>query len=40
MEALKNAMLACTFSMVVLGVLFLFTGFFIKVALDYQTTLH
>ncbi|CAN0069681.1 unnamed protein product, partial [Sphacelaria rigidula] len=30
-EALKNAMLACTFSMVVLGLLFLYAGFFIKV---------
>lgn len=32
-ETLKNAMLACTFSIVVLGVLFLFAGFFIKVRL-------
>lgn len=30
-EGLKNAMLACTFSMVVLGLLFLYTGFFVKV---------
>ncbi|CAM9511546.1 unnamed protein product, partial [Ectocarpus sp. 12 AP-2014] len=29
-ETLKNAMLACTFSIVVLGALFLFAGFFIK----------
>eukprot|EP00752_Nemacystus_decipiens_P016241 g14521.t1 len=29
-ETLKNAMLACTCSIVVLGVLFLFAGFFIK----------
>eukprot|EP00903_Cladosiphon_okamuranus_P008855 g8479.t1 len=31
-ETLKNAMLCCTFSIVVLGVLFLFAGFFIKPA--------
>ncbi|CAM9559455.1 unnamed protein product [Discosporangium mesarthrocarpum] len=31
-ETLKNAMLACTFSMVVLGMLFLFAGFFVKVS--------